>query len=181
MWWWDTRTLDPLPVALLELLGQECVHARTTQLDEFVAQSSAADCSSGRWLPSTRTMQGCSRSPSTARRIASKAARRMLKRSISSTLASATLQQMARRRISTSSLYRSSGCSNFESFQARRASIRFQDGKKPEFVHTLNGSGLAVGRTWVAIVENYQQKDGSVVIPEALRPYMGGREQIEPK
>jgi seryl-tRNA synthetase len=65
-----------------------------------------------------------------------------------------------------------SSCSNFEAFQARRASIRFQDGKKPEFVHTLNGSGLAVGRTWVAIVENYQQKDGSVVIPEPLRPYM---------
>ena len=57
-------------------------------------------------------------------------------------------------------------------FQARRAGIRFKSGKKAEFVHTLNGSGLAVGRTWVAIVENYQQKDGSVVIPEALRPYM---------
>ena len=68
-----------------------------------------------------------------------------------------------------------SSCSNFESFQARRANIRFRpEGKnKTEFVHTLNGSGLAVGRTWVAIVENYQQADGSVVIPEALRPYMG--------
>jgi seryl-tRNA synthetase len=68
-----------------------------------------------------------------------------------------------------------SSCSNFEAFQARRANIRFRrDGKtKPEFVHTLNGSGLAVGRTWLAIVENYQQADGSVLIPEALRPYMG--------
>jgi seryl-tRNA synthetase len=68
-----------------------------------------------------------------------------------------------------------SSCSNFESFQARRANIRYKpEGKKgTELVHTLNGSGLAVGRTWVAIVENYQQKDGSVVIPEALRPYMG--------
>jgi seryl-tRNA synthetase len=68
-----------------------------------------------------------------------------------------------------------SSCSNFESFQARRANIRYRmDGKnKSEFVHTLNGSALAVGRTWVAIVENYQQADGSVVIPEALRPYMG--------
>ncbi len=68
-----------------------------------------------------------------------------------------------------------SSCSNFESYQARRANIRYRpEGKnKPEFVHTLNGSGLAVGRTWVAIVENYQQGDGSVVIPEALRPYVG--------
>ncbi len=68
-----------------------------------------------------------------------------------------------------------SSCSNFESFQARRANIRFKpEGKgKSEFVHTLNGSGLAVGRTWVAIVENYQQADGSVLIPEALRPYLG--------
>jgi seryl-tRNA synthetase len=65
-----------------------------------------------------------------------------------------------------------SSCSNFEAFQARRASIRFKSGKKSEFVHTLNGSGLAVGRTWVAIVENFQQKDGSVVVPEALRPYI---------
>jgi len=72
-----------------------------------------------------------------------------------------------------------SSCSNFEAFQARRAGIRFKGPKgKSEFVHTLNGSGLAVGRTWVAIVENYQQKDGSVVIPEALRPYMGA-ERIE--
>jgi seryl-tRNA synthetase len=68
-----------------------------------------------------------------------------------------------------------SSCSNFESFQARRANIRYRpEGKnKTEFVHTLNGSGLAVGRTWVAIVENYQQADGSVLVPEALRPYMG--------
>jgi seryl-tRNA synthetase len=68
-----------------------------------------------------------------------------------------------------------SSCSNFEAFQARRANIRYRpEGKsKTEFVHTLNGSGLAVGRTWLAIVENYQQADGSVVIPEALRPYMG--------
>src|SRR6266849_5724971 len=68
-----------------------------------------------------------------------------------------------------------SSCSNFEAFQARRANIRFRrDGKtKPEFVHTLNGSGLAVGRTWLALLENYQQADGSVLIPEALQPYMG--------
>ena len=68
-----------------------------------------------------------------------------------------------------------SSCSNFEAYQARRAGIRFRpEGKnKTEFVHTLNGSGLAVGRTWVAIVENYQQPDGSVVIPEVLRPYIG--------
>ena len=68
-----------------------------------------------------------------------------------------------------------SSCSNFEAFQARRANIRLRrEGKsKPGFVHTLNGSGLAVGRTWLAILENYQQADGSVVIPEALRPYMG--------
>ncbi|HMD76224.1 MAG TPA: serine--tRNA ligase [Terracidiphilus sp.] len=65
-----------------------------------------------------------------------------------------------------------SSCSNFEAFQARRAGIRFKSGKKSEFAHTLNGSGLAVGRTWVAIIENYQQKDGSVVVPEALRPYL---------
>jgi len=72
-----------------------------------------------------------------------------------------------------------SSCSNFEAFQARRAEIRYKrpDGKS-EFVHTLNGSGLAVGRTFVAILENYQQADGSVVIPEALRPYMGGLEKI---
>ena len=66
-----------------------------------------------------------------------------------------------------------SSCSNFEAFQARRANIRFKPPKgKMDFVHTLNGSGLAIGRTWVAIVENYQQKDGSVVVPEALRPYL---------
>ena len=82
-------------------------------------------------------------------------------------------------------LYREiSSCSNFDAFQARRANIRYrpavQAGKaKPEFVHTLNGSGLAVGRTWLAILENYQQADGSVVIPEVLRPYMGGLERIE--
>jgi seryl-tRNA synthetase len=75
-----------------------------------------------------------------------------------------------------------SSCSNFEAYQARRANIRFRpEGKnKTEFVHTLNGSGLAVGRTWVAIVENYQQADGSVIIPEALRPYIGA-EKITPK
>src|SRR5437588_1761327 len=74
-----------------------------------------------------------------------------------------------------------SSCSNFEAYQARRAQIRFRraGGAKPEYVHTLNGSGLAVGRTWLAILENYQQEDGSVRIPEALRPYMGGAEQIE--
>jgi seryl-tRNA synthetase len=68
-----------------------------------------------------------------------------------------------------------SSCSNFEAFQARRANIRFRpEGKnKTELVHTLNGSGLAVGRTWLAVLENYQQADGSVLIPEALRPYMG--------
>ncbi len=78
-------------------------------------------------------------------------------------------------------LYREiSSCSNFEAFQARRANIRFKAaGKgKTEFVHTINGSGLAVGRTWLAILENYQQADGSVVVPEALRPYMGGLERI---
>jgi seryl-tRNA synthetase len=67
-----------------------------------------------------------------------------------------------------------SSCSNYEAFQARRASIRFKSAKgKSEFAHTLNGSGLAVGRTWVAILENYQQSDGSVVVPEVLRPYVG--------
>ena len=67
-----------------------------------------------------------------------------------------------------------SSCSNYESFQARRAQIRFRraGGAKPEFVHTLNGSGLAIGRTWIAILENYQQEDGSVIIPEVLQPYM---------
>jgi seryl-tRNA synthetase len=99
-------------------------------------------------------------------------------------------------------LYREiSSCSNFEGFQARRANIRFRDHvqterhvinpdgtkrplppstkTKPEFVHTINGSGLAVGRTWLAILENYQQPDGSVLVPEALRPYMGGLQRIE--
>jgi seryl-tRNA synthetase len=68
-----------------------------------------------------------------------------------------------------------SSCSNCEAFQARRAGIRFKPkgGGKSEFVHTLNGSGLAVGRTWIAVVENYQQADGSIVVPEVLRPYMG--------
>ncbi len=74
-----------------------------------------------------------------------------------------------------------SSCSNFEDFQARRAKIRFKrKGKKgTEFVHTLNGSGLAVGRTFVAILENYQQEDGSVIVPEVLRKYMGGKEVIK--
>jgi seryl-tRNA synthetase len=71
-----------------------------------------------------------------------------------------------------------SSCSNFEDFQARRASIRFRrvEGEKPEFVHTLNGSGLAIGRTLVAVLENYQRPDGSVEIPKALRPYFGADE-----
>jgi seryl-tRNA synthetase len=81
-------------------------------------------------------------------------------------------------------LYREiSSCSNFEAFQARRANIRYrpatQGKSKPEFVHTINGSGLAVGRTWLAILENYQQAGGSVLIPEALKPYMGGLDKIE--
>jgi seryl-tRNA synthetase len=79
-------------------------------------------------------------------------------------------------------LYREiSSCSNFEAFQARRANIRYKPAgpkAKNEFVHTINGSGLAVGRTWLAILENYQQSDGSVLIPEALRSYMGGLERI---
>jgi seryl-tRNA synthetase len=79
-------------------------------------------------------------------------------------------------------LYREiSSCSNFEAFQARRANIRYRPGgakSKNEFVHTINGSGLAVGRTWLAILENYQQADGTVAIPEALRPYMGGLMRI---
>lgn len=76
-----------------------------------------------------------------------------------------------------------SSCSNFEDFQARRANIRFrrEPNGKPEYVHTLNGSGLAIGRTVAAIIENYQQADGSIVIPEALRPYMGGLEAITVK
>jgi seryl-tRNA synthetase len=75
-----------------------------------------------------------------------------------------------------------SSCSNYEAFQARRAQIRFRraGGSKPEFVHTLNGSGLAIGRTWIAILENYQQADGSVIIPGVLKPYMGGIDVIEP-
>lgn len=73
-----------------------------------------------------------------------------------------------------------SSCSNFEAFQARRANIRFRGAKKSEYAHTLNGSGLAVGRTWVAIVENCQQRDGSVVIPEPLRPYLNA-EVIRPR
>ena len=79
-------------------------------------------------------------------------------------------------------LYREiSSCSNFEDFQARRANIRFRPtgGGKPEFVHTLNGSGLALGRTTAAILENYQEEDGSITIPKVLRPYMGGQERIE--
>jgi seryl-tRNA synthetase len=68
-----------------------------------------------------------------------------------------------------------SSCSHYTDFQARRANIRYrpEGGKKTELVHTINGSGLAIGRTWVAIVENYQQADGSVLIPEVLRPYVG--------
>jgi len=73
-----------------------------------------------------------------------------------------------------------SSCSNCKDFQARRANIRYrpEGGGKPEFVHTLNGSGLAAGRTWIAVLENYQQADGSVVIPKVLRPYLGGLEKI---
>ena len=73
-----------------------------------------------------------------------------------------------------------SSCSNCGDFQARRANIRVRRGKKPEFVHTLNGSGLAAGRTLIAVLENYQQADGSVIVPEVLRPYMGGLEVIAP-
>ncbi|HEX4938728.1 MAG TPA: aminoacyl--tRNA ligase-related protein, partial [Candidatus Kapabacteria bacterium] len=73
-----------------------------------------------------------------------------------------------------------SSCSNFEDFQARRMQARYRpkDGKKPELLHTLNGSGLAVGRTLVAIMENYQQADGSIRVPDALKPYMGGVDVI---
>ncbi|MGQ0792716.1 MAG: serine--tRNA ligase [Deltaproteobacteria bacterium] len=76
-----------------------------------------------------------------------------------------------------------SSCSNFEDFQARRANIRYRpkEGGKPRFVHTLNGSGLAVGRTVVAILENFQQYDGSIAVPSALAPYMGGAQRISPK
>jgi seryl-tRNA synthetase len=75
-----------------------------------------------------------------------------------------------------------SSCSNYEAFQARRANIRFRraGGAKPEFVHTLNGSGLAIGRTWIAVLENFQLADGSVVVPEVLRPYMAGVDRIVP-
>ncbi len=75
-----------------------------------------------------------------------------------------------------------SSCSNFRDFQARRANIRYrpEPDAKPEFVHTLNGSGLALPRVVIAILENYQQEDGSVIIPEALRPYMGGADRIGP-
>jgi seryl-tRNA synthetase len=72
-----------------------------------------------------------------------------------------------------------SSCSNFEDFQARRLKARFRGGNgKPQLAHTLNGSGLAVGRTLVAVLENYQNEDGSVTVPEALRPYLGGAETI---
>lgn len=73
-----------------------------------------------------------------------------------------------------------SSCSNFEDFQARRADIKFKENPKDKarYVHTLNGSGVAVGRTVAAILENFQQEDGSVLIPEVLRPYMGGLERI---
>ena len=73
-----------------------------------------------------------------------------------------------------------SSCSNFEDFQARRANIKFKDNMKDKarYVHTLNGSGLAVGRTTAAVLENFQQADGSIIIPEVLRPYMGGLERI---
>jgi seryl-tRNA synthetase len=75
-----------------------------------------------------------------------------------------------------------SSCSNFEAFQARRMQARWRnpDGGKPEPVHTLNGSGLAVGRTLVAVLENYQQSDGSVEVPQVLRPYMGGKAVLTP-
>lgn len=74
-----------------------------------------------------------------------------------------------------------SSCSNCTDFQARRANIRYRAGKKPAYVHTLNGSGLAVGRTLIAVLENYQQADGSVVVPEALRPYFYGQDRITPE
>jgi seryl-tRNA synthetase len=73
-----------------------------------------------------------------------------------------------------------SSCSNCTDFQARRMNLRFRraGGAKPEYAHTLNGSGLAVGRTWIAILENYQQEDGSIIIPEVLQPYMNDLERI---
>jgi seryl-tRNA synthetase len=75
-----------------------------------------------------------------------------------------------------------SSCTNFTDFQARRAHLRFRpsEGGKSRYLHTLNGSGLAAGRTMVAVLENYQQADGSVIVPDVLRPYMGGLEVIEP-
>jgi seryl-tRNA synthetase len=74
-----------------------------------------------------------------------------------------------------------SSCSNMENFQARRMQARFRNAQgKPELVHTLNGSGLAVGRALVAVIENYQNADGSITVPEVLRPYMGGIERLEP-
>ncbi len=75
-----------------------------------------------------------------------------------------------------------SSCSNFEAFQARRLQARWRnpDGGKPEPVHTLNGSGLAVGRTLVAVLENYQNADGTVRVPKVLQPYLGGKEKITP-
>lgn len=75
-----------------------------------------------------------------------------------------------------------SSCSNFEDFQARRANIKFKNSpkEKAQYVHTLNGSGVAIGRTTAAILENYQNEDGTVTIPEILRPYMGGETIIKP-
>jgi seryl-tRNA synthetase len=74
-----------------------------------------------------------------------------------------------------------SSCSNCEDFQARRANLRFRRGKgKTELMHTLNGSGVAIGSTWLALIKNYQEKDGSVTVPPALRPYLDGLERIEP-
>jgi len=75
-----------------------------------------------------------------------------------------------------------SSCSNFLDFQARRLKARWRNPEtgKPELLHTLNGSGLAVGRTLIAVLENYQQADGSVTVPEALRPYMGALEMLSP-
>jgi seryl-tRNA synthetase len=75
-----------------------------------------------------------------------------------------------------------SSCSNFREFQSRRANIRYRPApsERPEFVHTLNGSGLAVGRTLAAVLENFQQADGSVVVPEVVRPYLGGQDVIRP-
>ena len=76
-----------------------------------------------------------------------------------------------------------SSCSNFEDFQARRANIKYKNSPKDkaQFIHTINGSGVAIGRTVAAILENYQNEDGTVTIPEVLVPYMGGREKIELK